>query len=264
MYNSYTMFIFYTHWLLFLGCNDCVHWDDLNFKSSSWSHFATVNVCPLFKASSLNHIRKQNMLCKNYSDDVKKNINMLGFGSSLRLWNWAHTVVLIFWISQQLAILCCVLRTPLYIILFMLKSPSLFIKTRLFLFYSFPSSQILPVKNTGEKMRGRNGGEQNLSEEKGPLSEPPFPCKECAQRWRKMKEVKKKNCSLYFLKIDFSFTPRGRLTGRQVGVWIEGGRELKEEGRLFQTQKQMKEVFWQSRQTVWWRHALYSLHVRTI
>lgn len=65
-----------------------------------------------------------------------------------------------------------------------------------------------------------------------------------------MKEVKKekKNCSLYFLKIDFSLTPRGRLTGRQVGVWIEGGRGLKEEGRLFQTQKQMKEVFWQNRQ----------------
>lgn len=87
-------------------------------------------------------------------------------------------------------------------------------------------------------MRGRNGGEQNLSEEKGPLSEPPFPSKECAQRWREMKKP------LFFLKIDFSFTLRGRLTGRQVGVRIEGGRELKEEGRLFQTQKQMKEVFW--------------------
>lgn len=58
---------------------------------------------------------------------------------------------------------------------------------------------------------------------------------------------KKKNSSLFFLKIDFSFTLRGRLTGRQVGVWIEGGRELKEEGRLFQTQKQMKEVFWWNR-----------------
>lgn len=86
----------------------------------------------------------------------------------------------------------------------------------------------------------------------GPIKRAPFPSKECAQRWRKMKEVKKKKkknlLSLYFLKIDFSFTPRGRLTGRQVGVWIEGGRELKEEGRLFQTQKQMKEVFWQNRQ----------------
>lgn len=56
---------------------------------------------------------------------------------------------------------------------------------------------------------------------------------------------RKKKC---FLKIDFSLTPRGGLTGRQVGVWIEGGRELKEEGRLFETQKQMKEVFWQNRQ----------------
>lgn len=47
-------------------------------------------------------------------------------------------------------------------------------------------------------MRGRNGGEQNLSEEKGLLSEPPFFSKECAQRWREMKEVKqKKKKALY-------------------------------------------------------------------
>lgn len=126
--------------------------------------------------------------------------------------------------------------------------PSLFIKTCLFLFYSFPSSQILPVKNTGEKMRGRNGGEQNLSEEKGPLSEAPFPPKNAPRDGERWKKWKKKNCSLYFLKIDFSLTPRGGLTGRQVGVWIEGGRAVKEEGSLFQTQKQMKEVFWQNRQ----------------
>lgn len=93
-------------------------------------------------------------------------------------------------------------------------------------------------------MRGRNGGEQNLSEEKGPLSEPPFPPKNVPRDGGRWKKLKKKASSLFFLKIDFSFTLRGRLTGRQVGVWIEGGRELKEEGRLFQTQKQMKEVFW--------------------
>lgn len=63
-----------------------------------------------------------------------------------------------------------------------------------------------------------------------------------------MKEGEKKISSLYFLKIDFSLILRGGLTGRQVGVRIGGGRELKEEGRLFQTQKQIKEVFWQNRQ----------------
>lgn len=58
------------------------------------------------------------------------------------------------------------------IILFLPRFPCLFILD------SFPSSQTLPVKNTGEKMRGRNGGEQNLfSEELGPLSEAP-PSKE--------------------------------------------------------------------------------------
>lgn len=48
----------------------------------------------------------------------------------------------------------------------------IFYSPRLFLFKSFSSSQILPVKTTGEKARGRNGGQQNLSEDKGPLRGP--------------------------------------------------------------------------------------------
>lgn len=142
--------------------------------------------------------------------------------------------------------------------------PALFTKTRLFLFCSFPSSQILPVKNTGEKMRGRKWRRAKSLRGEGPIKRGPVLSKECAQRWSKMKEVKKrrrkrrkkKNVSLYFLKIDFSRTPRGGLTGRQVGVWIEGGRGLKEEGRLFQTQKQMKESLL-AESTVGWRHAAH-------
>lgn len=65
-------------------------------------------------------------------------------------------------------------------------------------------------------------------------------------------ERSKKNT---FLKIDFFFfTPRGRLTGRQVGFG------LKEEGRLFQTQKQMKEVFWQNRQSDGETHMFSNKH----
>lgn len=59
---------------------------------------------------------------------------------------------------------------------------------------------------------------------------------------------KKKNLLSILSKDRFSLILRGGLTGRQVGVRIGGGRELKEEGRLFQTQKQIKEVFWQNRQ----------------
>lgn len=60
-----------------------------------------------------------------------------------------------------------------------------FIKTRLFLFCTIPSSQILlkEKKKTErererkrEKMRGRNGGEQSLSEEQGPLDQGPSAC----------------------------------------------------------------------------------------
>lgn len=155
--------------------------------------------------------------------------------------------MLIFWDSQHLAISRCVLAP--YIILFMPKSPQPFsqnplVPLLLLPFIANPSSKKHRRENERQKWRRAKslGGEGPIK--RGPLS---------LQRMRPEMEEdersgKKKNCSLYFLKIDFSLTPRGGLTGRQVGVWIEGGRELKEEGRLFQTQKQMKEVFWQNRQ----------------
>lgn len=85
----------------------------------------------------------------------------------------------------------------LYISLFMPKSSSpfffyqnLLVPVRLFFF--FPSSQILPVKNTGEKMRGKKWrGAKSLSR-RGPIKRAPFFSKECAQRWREMKEARKK------------------------------------------------------------------------
>lgn len=107
-------------------------------------------------------------------------------------------------------------------------------------------------------MRGSDGGEQNLSEEKGPLSKDPpnppplffsfFLLRMLPEMEGDERSEEEKNCSLYFLKIDFSFGLRGRLTGRQVVDWIEGEGEPKVEGRLFQTQKQMKELlfFWKT------------------
>lgn len=95
---------------------------------------------------------------------------------------------------------------------------------------------------------------KNLSEEKGPLSEAPFPPKNAPRdggRWKKWK----KNCSLYFLKIDFSLTLRGGLTGRQVGVsdWrrerIEGGRQV-----VSNTKADKRSLLAEYR--VWWRHTL--------
>lgn len=109
-------------------------------------------------------------------------------------------------------------------------------------------------------MRGRNGGEQNLSKEQGPLDEgPPSPPKECAQRWRKMKEWKK-NCPLYFPKIDF-FPYSKRRTDWEAG-WGLGS---KEEGRLFQAQKQIKEVFWQNTECDGTTHVRHShTHTRAV
>lgn len=100
------------------------------------------------------------------------------------LWNWAHLFFELFSCPPS-----CVVCAP-YIILFMPKSPSPFIKTRLFLLYSFPSSQILPVKKhrrENERQRWRRA--KSLRGE-GPIKRAPFSSKECAQRWREMKEVK--------------------------------------------------------------------------
>lgn len=93
-------------------------------------------------------------------------------------------------------------------------------------------------------MRGSDGGEQNLSEVNGPLSEPPFSSEECSLRWKEMKEGEKKDSCPYFLKIDFSFYSEREANGKTG--WGIG---LKMEGRSFQTQEEMKEVFrdnWQN------------------
>lgn len=87
-------------------------------------------------------------------------------------------------------------------------------------FIANPPSEKHRRENERQKWRGA----KSLRGE-GPIKRAPFFSKECAQRWREMKELKGKKCSLYFLKIDLSFTLRGRLTGRQVVVWIEGKRE---------------------------------------
>ena len=81
---------------------------------------------------------------------------------------------------------------PPNIILFMPKSSSPFFFFCLFLFCSFPSLQILPVKNTGEKMRGRKWRRAKSLRGEGPIKRGPVPSTECAQRWSKMKEVKKR------------------------------------------------------------------------
>lgn len=114
------------------------------------------------------------------------------------------------------------ISTP-YIILFMPKSLSLFIKTHLFLFFSFPSLQILPVKNTGEKMRGRNGGEQNLSEEKGPLSEPPFLQRMCPEMEGDERSKRKKMLSI--LSKDRSFFYSKREANREAGCGLDWRKE---------------------------------------
>lgn len=175
------------------------------------------------------------MLCVKTDDIKKQTINSLGFRLrsplliSILIYNLWNGVYLSFWTFQLLAILCCVL--PPYINLFMLKSPSPFIKIRVFLFYSFPSLQILPVKKhrrQNEKQKRRRA--KSLRGE-GPIKRAPFPSKECAQRWREMKEVKgkKKNCSLYFLKIDFFFYSE-RKANREAGWGLDWRRERIEGG----------------------------------
>lgn len=81
MYNSNTVFIFYTHRLLFEGNShvDCVHWDDLNnfsWLSYCWWHFAAENICPLFKTSTQTteitslHLFRLNFLCISHRNAV--------------------------------------------------------------------------------------------------------------------------------------------------------------------------------------------------
>lgn len=54
-------------------------------------------------------------------------------------------------------------------------------------------------------MRGSDGGEQNLSEEKGPLSESPFFLLRMLPEMEADERKGIKDSCPYFLKIDFSF-----------------------------------------------------------
>lgn len=103
---------------------------------------------------------------------------------------------------------------PLHIVLF---------TPHLFLLECFSSSQILPVKNTGEKARGRNGGQQRLSEEKGPLRGPSSLLQN-APRDEDERSKKKKKVSLHS-KDRFLFF------NREAGCF-----SLREEGRSTVTQ----------------------------
>lgn len=71
-------------------------------------------------------------------------------------------------------------------------------------------------------MRGRNGGEKKSLRGEGPIKRGPFPSKECAQRWRKMKEVKEKLLSI--LSKDRFFSHSKRRTNREAG-WGFGLKE---------------------------------------
>lgn len=88
-------------------------------------------------------------------------------------------------------------------------------------------------------MRGRNGGEQNLSKEQGPLDEPP-PQRMCPEM-EEDERMKEKLPSI-LSKDRFFFPYSKRRTNREAGR----GLGSKEKGRLFQAQKQIKEVFWQN------------------
>ena len=131
---------------------------------------------------------------------------------------------------------CAVCCSPPNIILFMPKSSSPFFFFCLFLFCSFPSLQILPVKNTGEKMRGRKWRRAKSLRGEGPIKRGPVPSTECAQRWSKMKEVKKrrrrkkKKNRLSILSKDRFLSYSERRANREAGWGLDWGRERTEGG----------------------------------
>lgn len=56
----------------------------------------------------------------------------------------------------------------------------------------------------------------------GPIKRGPFPSKECAQRWRKMKEVKKeKKRTLFILSKDRFFSYSKRKANKEAGWGLD-------------------------------------------
>ena len=139
-----------------------------------------------------------------------------------------------------------------------------FVKTCLFLFYSFPSSQILPAqKHKSENERQKWWSEKSLRGE-GPIKQAPFPSKECAQNGVRWKKFKKKICSLYFLKIDF-FLYSKRNTNREADWGLDLRRERIEGGGQVVSNTKADERSLLAEETVWWRLTLYALrtHLHT-
>lgn len=112
----------------------------------------------------------------------------------------------------------------------------LFFLIKICSFLLYPSLQIPPVKKktqTNKKTQEINEWQKrrraNSLRGAGPIKRGP----RSLRRMRPEREEDERS-SPHFLKIDFLSAPRGRLTGRQVGVFFLG---LKEEGRLFSNTK---------------------------
>jgi len=153
-------------------------------------HFATANVfpslAPIFKAKWYmdRKWKTLSMSCWNYPKHEQNLRNLLGFG--WKRINFRSTVVFLssspsYVVGYSFTSFCSC-TNPLAF--FFIKTPL----TPILL----PLSKILPAKeNTGEKMRGRKERRANSLRGKGPIKRAPFASTECAQRLRKMKEVKK-------------------------------------------------------------------------
>lgn len=146
-------------------CVDSVHWDDLNDLSSCrWSRFETAKRPVWFQITAANQCVKFGLILDWEAQ------NQLLFSKT----GYVPHSGTYFLDSPSFA-------CPPFIILFMPKSPQpyiyifFFIKTRLFLFYSFHSSQILPVKkHRRENERQKWRGAESLRGEGGPIKSPLF------------------------------------------------------------------------------------------
>lgn len=114
------------------------------------------------------------MLGGNYSDDIKTK-NKVGFGLRSLVSTSTH-IVTSTPVKLGTLLWSLLVLPPLHHFVHA-QIPQPFYQNPLVPVLLLPFITNPPSENTGEKMRGRNGGEQNLSEEKGPLSDPPFPPK---------------------------------------------------------------------------------------
>lgn len=226
---------------------------------------------PPFKASSFrlksDRDTKQNqinMLWENYFDDLKtkgKKKNLLGFGSRSPVSTaiqihaceiWCTTVVLISRKSQQLTIFICPPTPP---------PPHHFVHAQIPQpFYQNPLVPILLlpfIANPPSKKHRRENESQKWRREKslrgeGPIKREPFPSKECAQRWRKMKEGKKKEKKKKklhsILSKDRFFSYSERKANREAGQGLDWRRErIEGGGQVVSNTKADERSLWQNR-----------------